>query len=825
MTLLAGMRLGPYEILAPLGAGGMGEVYRAKDARLGREVAIKVLPASVAADGDRLRRFEQEARAAGILNHPNITAVYDIGADEAGAPYVVSELLEGETLRSRMAGGALSPRKALEYALQIAHGLAAAHERGIVHRDLKPENLFVTKDGRVKILDFGLAKLLRAEEAGPNTSLPTATAGTEPGVALGTPSYMSPEQVRGEGIDHRSDIFSFGTTLYEMLCGQRPFSGATSAEQMSAILRDELPEPDDLDASAPPALARIVRHCLEKSPQNRFQSAADLAFDLEGLSGISAESAIAGSFRSPGRLEHPVYRRLTFRRGAIVSARFSPDAQTIVYTARWESASRETYSMRLDSPESRPLGLPREAILRSISSSGEMAVVLDAGRIVGSVPAGVLARMSLAGGAPRELLEDVKWADWSPDGSALAVVRTVDGRDRLEYPIGAVLYEPTGWIAFPRVSPDGDRVAFLDYPRVGDTAGTVAVVDRKGGLVRLSEGWNDAIGLAWGAHGKEIWFTGSRASKARALHAVTLEGRDRLVEEVPGGLYLHDISRGASVLLSGEINRAAILCRTEGQPSERELSWFDYPCMAALSDDGKTLLFSEGGAGGGPLSSVYLRKTDGSPAVMLGEGCALALSPDGKWSLSLSISTGRLLLVPTGAGQTRELVHEDLTHHAVAAWFPDGKSVLFAANQEGRQRRSYVQRLESTEATPVTPEGTIAYAISPDGRYLVVKDESLSVCRVDGADLVPIPGTLPEDVPLRWHQDGLSIFVRSGFVPANVFRVYLTTGIREPFLELTPPDPAGVSFVGHIALTPDGRSYAYSYGRILSDLYVVDGLN
>src|SRR5512143_161966 len=228
MTLAAGTRLGPYEILSPIGAGGMGEVYRAKDPRLGREVAVKVLPASFSNDADRLRRFEQEARAAGILNHPNITAVYDIGSHD-GAPYVVSELLEGETLRSRLAAGALGPRKALDYAIQVARGLAAAHEKGIVHRDLKPENLFVTRDGRVKILDFGLAKSVATGQAGAATNLPTQAAGTEPGVVLGTMGYMSPEQVRGRPADVRSDIFAFGAILYEMLSGKRAFHGDSAA--------------------------------------------------------------------------------------------------------------------------------------------------------------------------------------------------------------------------------------------------------------------------------------------------------------------------------------------------------------------------------------------------------------------------------------------------------------------------------------------------------------------------------------------------------------------------------------------------------------------
>src|SRR5450759_2649666 len=300
MAITAGTRLGPYEVLAPIGAGGMGEVYRARDSRLAREVAIKVLPASFSNDSDRLRRFEQEAKAAGLLNHPNITAVYDIGSHE-GAPYVVSELLEGETLRAALAGGRLSPRKAIDYALQMAHGLAAAHEKGIVHRDLKPENLFVTKDGRVKILDFGLAKLTHIDSNPEATSLPTADGGTEPGVVLGTLGYMSPEQVNGKPADARSAIFSFGAILYEMLSGRRAFHGDSAADTMSAILREDPPDLSLTSQNLPPGLERIVRHCLEKNPEQRFQSARDLAFDLESLSGLSAPGSRPAVATGPGR--------------------------------------------------------------------------------------------------------------------------------------------------------------------------------------------------------------------------------------------------------------------------------------------------------------------------------------------------------------------------------------------------------------------------------------------------------------------------------------------------------------------------------------------
>jgi eukaryotic-like serine/threonine-protein kinase len=298
VTLPAGSRLGPYEIVGPLGAGGMGEVYRTRDTRLGREVAVKVLPASFSSDPDRMRRFEQEARAAGILNHPNITAVYDIGTVD-GSPYVVTELLEGETLRSRLAGGALAPRRAIDYALQIAHGLAAAHEKGIIHRDLKPENLFVTKDGRVKILDFGLAKLTQPEKAGPHTNLPTEPAETEPGVVLGTLGYMSPEQVRGRPADARSDIFSFGAVLYEMLSGRRAFHGDSAADTMSAILREEPPDLSSTNRLIAPAIDRIVRHCLEKNPEARFHSAHDLAFQLQfPATGETSGTAATPSLKS-----------------------------------------------------------------------------------------------------------------------------------------------------------------------------------------------------------------------------------------------------------------------------------------------------------------------------------------------------------------------------------------------------------------------------------------------------------------------------------------------------------------------------------------------
>src|SRR5438477_6246518 len=289
MTIPAGTKLGRYEIRSKIGEGGMGEVYRAYDPKMNREIAIKILPAAFSADKGRLAWFEQEAQAAGSLNHPNILVIYHIDTHD-GSPYIVSELLEGETLRQRMSGTALAQRRVIDYASQIAHGLAAAHEKGIVHRDLKPDNIFITKDGRIKILDFGIAKLTQPDGSLSQTEIPTRRVDTDPGVVMGTVGYMSPEQVKGRPVDHRSDIFSFGAILYEMLSGRRAFHGESAAETMSAILKEDPPDLSSTNQNISPALERLVNHCLEKSPESRFHSASDLAFALEAISGSSGAS-------------------------------------------------------------------------------------------------------------------------------------------------------------------------------------------------------------------------------------------------------------------------------------------------------------------------------------------------------------------------------------------------------------------------------------------------------------------------------------------------------------------------------------------------------
>ena len=857
MTLSAGNKLGPYEILAPLGAGGMGEVYRAKDPRLGREVAIKVLPASFSQDPDRLKRFEQEARAAGVLNHPNITAVHDFGTHD-DAPYIVTELLEGETLRARLLSGSLPVRKAIDYAVQIAKGLAAAHEKGIVHRDLKPENLFLTKDGRVKILDFGLAKLkIEGGETG-QTDAGTVSGGTQPGVVLGTMGYMAPEQVRGKPADRRSDIFAFGTILYEMLAGQRAFRGDTAADTITAILTKEPPDLSQTNKEIHPGLDRIVRHCLEKNPEERFESARDVAFDLESLSGVSAPTgAVAAPYaaakrrrvgplvtgvvlatalvvgvpaylagRKAGDRPPPSFRQLTFRRGEILSAHFAPDGTTVVYSAAWDGNPVEIFVGRLESPESRPFGLAGAEVL-AISSLGEAAVSLNRHAAGGFRRSGTLARVSIAGGAPRDVLEDVEWADWAPDGKDLAVVRAEHGEIRLEYPIGKVLWKTSGWIGDPRVSPAGDRVAFVDHPSLTDDGGSVAIVDRAGRKTTLSKPFASVQGLAWGPDGTEVWFTAAEVS-LRALYSASLSGNVRLRSRVAGNLTLRDISAEGRLLATRDTFREEMRGLQPGESKERDLTWLDYSLPTAISADGRTVLFTEGGEGGGPGYSVYVRSTDGSPAVRLGEGFGQALSPDKKWAIAIQrpATDPQLVAYPTGAGEARVFPKDGLSAWS-ACWFPDGKKLLLTANEPGRGPRLYEREFTGGKPRALTPEGYRGLrVVSPDGKWAVVTgpDRKTYLYPLAGGEPTVVSGVEVNEVVAGFASDSRSVYVyHRGELPTNVSRLDVTTGQRKPWRSLSPADAGGVSEMSPLP-SPSGDSYIYCYNRTLSDLYLAEGL-
>jgi len=867
MSLKGGARLGPYEIIAPLGAGGMGEVYRARDTKLGRDVAIKVLPAELASNPDALARLEREARAVAQLSHPNILAIHDFGRQGETA-YAVMELLEGETLRARLEHGALPARKAVELAVQIAEGLAAAHEKGIVHRDLKPENVFVTHEGRAKLLDFGLAKKT-GPASGPGLDLLAATQHTGAGTVLGTVGYMSPEQVRGEAVDHRSDIFSFGAVLYEMVTGRRAFSRETAAESMTAILKEDPLEIAAGGSVLSPTLAQIVHHCLEKKPGERFQSAHDLGFALGNLSsGSSTATPLPASFVTRNRRATllwaalsaivflglgigmgkglakapplPSFRKLTFGRGAIDGARFVPGSHDIAYSARWQGNPSTVYLLREGSLEPRALEA-QGAMLLGTSSQGS-AAVLTRPALYNGLLVGTLSVLPLAGGGSREVSRAATAADFSADGSGLCLVAVAkQNQFQLEWPPGEILLGPgRSILRNPRVR--GSQVAFLQSTPASFAEGEIRVM-AKGSQPRPLARCKGFTALAWGPGGDEIWFSTFDGGESR-IQAVTLQGRTRILAQYPGRLELLDVDPSGRCLAISSSQLRQAFGRAPGAGQDMDLTWLDAQTPQALLPDGSQVLL--GRSGDWEMSdrvSLYLRPLAGGPAVNLGTGSLAAdLSPDGQRVATFEADAkgqAGVRLIPTGAGASRWYPLAGAAANSDALWFHRKGGGLYLLEEDTFS----LSRLDLATGTltPRVVPAAVSYnagqvPLSPDGRRLLLTDFGSSIAPDDrlfqfllfegeGAQPLPAKGILRSEVVAGWAENNQEVYVYDrNAIPSPVVRWNPVTGARRPFLQITPSDPSGVWGISNLTITPSGRGYAYSVLRKLSDLYLIEGL-
>jgi eukaryotic-like serine/threonine-protein kinase len=855
--MLKGQVVGPYRIVDKVGEGGMGEVYRAHDARLGRDVAIKVLPAEFTAHPDRLRRFAQEARATAALNHPNVLAVFDVHTDD-GAPYVVSELLEGESLRDVLRRGPLPFRKAVDLAAQVARGLAAAHAKGIVHRDVKPANIFITRDGRAKVLDFGLARVVHAADT---DSQPTSVQDdpvTSPGAVLGTVGYMAPEQVHGTAADHRADVFALGAVCYEMLSGRKAFPGGSAIDVMAAIVRTD---PEELSGSlVPPALDRVIRRCLEKNPEERFQSATDLAFALEALSGTIGGAGALGRLGSgpvPRKWRRktigaaalalgvligsttawwlvrrsaavlPTYEAKTFDRRPVMNARFMPDGQTIVYSAATRGDAPELFVISPTAEAPQPLGVGAAHLL-AVSRRGELAIIMNARHEQQRVYAGTFARMTL-GSAPRAVRENVREADWAPDGDSLAIVQDLgDGRDRLEYPVGTTLHEVSGHLTDVRVSPDGARVAFVAHPWRSDDRGTVMVAERQRPARAVTGELWSVEGLAWTPDGTHVVFSGNATGGSfMEPMSVPADGSAaaRRVLGVPVRLVVRDIGPDGRWLAVREDLAFGVRARVPGSDDERELSWLGSSGARSLSADGRHLLMVDVGQRSGADYGVVLRGTDGAQGVRLGSGDARALSPDGRWAAAILADPAEVVIYPTGAGEPIRLGRGHFGQIESVDWFPDNGRLLVCGAEPARVPRCYTVGLDDAVPTPLTPDGVTA-SIAPDGSTLLLTgtDGTRQVSSIGATTGRPVAALQRDDRVVAWSTDSTAVFVQRGFdVPATVERLDLATGLRRVVREIRPAGLDGLASILVADWVDEGGWYAYTYTMSPSTLFVVTG--
>ncbi len=869
MTLAPGTKLGPYEILAPLGVGGMGEVWKAKDTRLGRDVAVKVLSEELAKNPDSLARFEREAKAVAALNHPNILGIFDFGRVDETA-FAVMELLEGESLRALLDQGPLALRRALDLGKQMATGLAAAHDKGIIHRDLKPGNIWITKDGRLKILDFGLAKQVATPASVSQSILPTQAVGlgqetpTKAGMILGTMGYMSPEQVRGEMVDARSDIFSFGAVLFEMLTGKKAFARTTASDTLAAILRDDFVDVEGTSRLIPTGLLSILHHCIEKSPEQRFQSAHDIAFALENISTTSLSFApftapfarqnrrtsrtwaalVAGLLVCAGFLgwtlrgrptPAPTFKQITFRRGNVLRARFTPDGQNVVYSATWDGHPSEIFMSRLDGSGVRAVGLSK-ADLMAVNARGELLILLKSNQWTGtSAGLGTLALASLDGGTPREVLGHVKGADFAPDGQTLAVIYQEQdgGPQHLDYPLGTRLITSNSeLLGAPRISPQGDKVAFVHSSTAVGAIGTeggssarrdIAIVDRTGKRRDLQvDGvvWDEY--LAWSRDGREIFF----ATRV-GLKAVDLDGHVRSVTVDSTPALIHDISPEGRLLLEREIYTTTSMVHSHGQ--DLDLGWQENTYFAGFSRDGSLALLFETGGGESNKNHPHLRHFDHSPPKILAPGIPQDLNPDGTFALvSLPGDHPKLQIVPTGLGESRDL-GLDGWDSATGRFSKDGTHVYAAARQGTGPIRIMKLPVDGSRGTLLPESIQNIKAYSPDGNHLLCINAQgqPSTTSDEGGAPAALSWTLePGEAIVDWIAPNEVLLAHpEDVLHLRLERVAMDTGKRTFWQRLVPPDPANVTRMYNVRVSGDGNTVGYTYTRILvSDLLVAERL-
>jgi len=860
MSLSAGTKLGPYEVLSPLGAGGMGEVYRARDARLGRSVAVKVLPESVSGNSEALARFEREARTVAALNHPNILGIFDVGT-HSGVAYAVMELLEGETLRDRLESGALPWRKAVDYARQIAVGLAAAHARGVVHRDLKPENVFLTLDGRVKILDFGLAKRLLREV--PETNAPTEAHETDPGTVLGTIGYMSPEQVRGKEVDLRSDIFSFGALFYEMLSGRRAFRRETAGDTMSAILRDDPPDLAESGRGIPPSLERIARHCIEKNPDERFQSAGDIAFDLSETSGSEAPVAAAARRRPWPRFAKaaaglvaaavlagigfyfgrrrpatlPSFLPLTRGRGTLGEARFVPGTREVVYSARWNGQPEQWFTRRIDQASVRTIP-GGEGPLISVTRDGE-GMGLSESFMTHGLMEGKLYSLPLGGGSPRQLADSAWSADQGTGPEDVAAILGTYGNDfRIEWPLSHVVYRGLTTLRSLRLR--GDRLAVFREKSGYVDEGQIVVMER-GGRVRELAPVTGFTRLAWGPRGEEVWVSTYDRGQSR-FFAVDLQGRKRTLLQHAGRMELEDVGPDGEVLAALHTYQRQTFGRLAGETADRDLGWLDAQAAMAMTADGKTVLLASLGEWIATEGPVYLRPTAGGPAQRLGlEGrIQPTLSANGKWaSIVTDEPSFGLTVAPTGPGASRFFPLSEFKNSDCNAFLTnEGKVALFWGSRAGSPFTMFALDLDKHSYRPISKKNVSLFlfeaALSPDERWLACIDSSVTTALGTNPIYVIHPdgtGARSFDLLKRgeaisgWGPDSASLDVwNRGRVPADIERVNLASGRRTLLFRVVPSDAAGVNGIQGVLVGQGGKTYAYNIVRKLSELYLVQGL-